>query len=168
MATITGSKTFSKLFILIFFLILPIVDGFFLQQTLRSNCLTYAVDEELVHAAACGETSNTDAIMSAAAAITKESCQLLGVKSVGVDYGLVRTGVAVTIGYDPKPLRILKDLNNTEVSQQVIEICSAEKANQVIVGLPLHKNGTEANQTKITRAFASELANHVIRNLGRS
>ncbi|CAJ1930292.1 unnamed protein product [Cylindrotheca closterium] len=106
--------------------------------------------------------------MSAAAAITKESCQLLGIKSVGVDYGLVRTGVAATIGYEPTPLKILSNLNNTEVSQHVVQMCRAEQASQVIVGLPLHKNGTEANQTTITRMFAAELADHVIKNLGPS
>lgn len=106
-------------------------------------------------------------IMSAAAAITKTSCQLLGLKSVGVDYGLVRTGIAATVGYDPKPLNILSNLNNTEVSKHVVALCRAEQANQVIVGLPLHKNGTESNQTTITRVFAAELAEHVIRELVR-
>jgi len=142
-------------------------NGFLIRRTHYNNFLTHAVDEE-IEAAAFGEGSNDNVIMSAAAAITKESCQLLGVKSLGVDYGLVRTGIAATVGYDPKPLKIMSDLNNTELSQHVVALCRSEQANQVIVGLPLHKNGTEANQTTITRVFAAELAEHVIRDLGPS
>jgi putative Holliday junction resolvase len=85
---------------------------------------------------------------------------------VGVDYGLVRTGVAATVGYNPKPLEIISDLNNTEVCHRVVEICRSEQAQQVIVGLPLHKNGTEAEQTNLTRVFASELALKVLSALG--
>mmetsp|Transcript_21521 Transcript_21521/g.53179 ORF Transcript_21521/g.53179 Transcript_21521/m.53179 type:complete len:208 (+) Transcript_21521:4324-4947(+) len=166
MTILEESKGFSLHFVVIFFLYLSFCDGFLVHQTPRSNVLTRSTDEA-IEAAAFGESSNGDAIMSAAAAITKESCQLLGVKSLGVDYGLVRTGVAATVGYDPTPLKILSNLNNTEVSGCVVEMCRAEQANQVVVGLPLHKNGTEANQTTITRVFAAQLADHVIRNLVR-
>jgi RNase H-fold protein (predicted Holliday junction resolvase) len=105
-------------------------------------------------------------MLHAAAAVTQESCQLLSIKSVGVDYGLVRTGVAVTVGYDPKPLAILTDLNATRVSQQVVRYCRSEQASRVIVGLPLHKNGTVAEQTNLTLNFSQELAKHVLRELG--
>lgn len=158
-----GSNGCSLQIVVVFFLYLSFCDGFQLHQTVRSSVLTHAAED--IDAVLFGSASNEDAIMSAAAAITQESCQLLGVKSLGVDYGLVRTGVAATVGYDPTPLKILSHLNNTEVSKQVVEMCRVEQANQVIVGLPLHKNGTEANQTTITRAFAAELADHVIRNL---
>jgi putative transcription antitermination factor YqgF len=111
--------------------------------------------------------SNMDShLVDAAAAVTQQSCQLLGVKSVGVDYGLVRTGLAATVGYSPKPLAILSDLNSTEVCHQVIKHCKAEQASQIIVGLPLHKNGTEAEQTNVTRIFATELATIALQTLG--
>eukprot|EP00339_Tiarina_fusa_P011009 CAMPEP_0117013132 /NCGR_PEP_ID=MMETSP0472-20121206/10896_1 /TAXON_ID=693140 ORGANISM="Tiarina fusus, Strain LIS" /NCGR_SAMPLE_ID=MMETSP0472 /ASSEMBLY_ACC=CAM_ASM_000603 /LENGTH=242 /DNA_ID=CAMNT_0004716363 /DNA_START=269 /DNA_END=997 /DNA_ORIENTATION=- len=105
-------------------------------------------------------------VMRAAASMTHDCCQLLGVKSVGVDYGLVRTGVAVSVGYNPSPLAILSDLNNTQVSDSVVEICKKEQARRVVVGLPLHKNGTEAEQTNLTRIFAAELAQKVLWGLG--
>ena len=108
----------------------------------------------------------SDNVLRAAASVTRDACPLLGVKSVGVDYGTVRTGVAATVGYNPKPLDILSDLNNTEVCQSLVEICRSEQAKQVIVGLPLHKNGTEAEQTNLTRIFAAELAHHVLFELG--
>ncbi|KAG7355943.1 Holliday junction resolvase [Nitzschia inconspicua] len=154
------------------------------------------------------------AIEDAAANFVQESCPLLGVKSIGVDYGLVRTGIAVTVGYNPKPLDILvwepsstsekqKDRldddgeddsqpplsrpvrngnnrrnndngkeeqpipgNTTQIAFQVVEIAKREQASQIIVGLPLHKNGTEAEQTNLTRVFAAELAMVVLQQLG--
>jgi putative transcription antitermination factor YqgF len=152
------------------------------------------------------------AVEDAAATFTQESCSLLGVKSVGVDYGLVRTGVAVTVGYNPQPLEILvwnhpkeekevekmkkqqrqqqqqqrrqqyyqqtrlqEDVekedtpvvgNITQIAIQVVEITKREQATQIIVGLPLHKNGTEGEQTNITRSFASELSLRVLQELG--
>jgi hypothetical protein len=39
-------------------------------------------------------------LIGAAASLTQDSCRLLGVKSVGVDYGLSRTGIAVTVGFE--------------------------------------------------------------------
>jgi hypothetical protein len=40
------------------------------------------------------------ALIDAAASLTQESCRLLGTKSLGVDYGLARTGIAVTVGFE--------------------------------------------------------------------
>jgi len=37
----------------------------------------------------------------------RERNPLLGVKSISVDYGLVRTGITVTIGYNPKGLDMI-------------------------------------------------------------
>jgi putative Holliday junction resolvase len=107
-----------------------------------------------------------EAIRDAAAEFTQESCPLLGVKSLGVDYGLVRTGIAVTVGYNPTPLQILVESNVTRVAEMVAQIAYRERSDQIIVGLPLHKNGTEAEQTSLTRAFAAELATTVLKELG--
>ena len=110
-------------------------------------------------------TSDED-IINAASAVTQASCRILGVKSIGVDYGLVRTGVAVTVGYNPKPLAILSELNTTQVCERIVQMAKSEQADQIIVGLPLHKNGTEAEQTNITRVFAKELVQLAMKKLG--
>jgi len=104
-----------------------------------------------------GNNDISDNILIAAAELTTTTSSLLGVQSIGVDYGLVRTGLAVSVGYDPKPIAITSDLNNTELSERIIKIAESEKAAQIVVGLPFHKNGTEAEQTVITRAFAEHL-----------
>jgi putative holliday junction resolvase len=105
-------------------------------------------------------------LFRAAATATLDSCRLLGVRSVGVDYGLVRTGIAVTVGYDPMPVDILTNLNATEVAEQVVRYTKTVSATRLIVGLPLHKNGTVAEQTNLTLAFAQELAQFTLRQMG--
>ncbi len=99
----------------------------------------------------------SDQIIQAAAELTTSTSLLLGVKSIGVDYGLVRTGIAVSNGYNPQPLSIVSNLNNTQLSTHIIKLVESEKAQQVVMGLPFHKNGTEAEQTIITRNYASQL-----------
>ena len=112
-------------------------------------------------------------VMDVAASITQESCPLLGVKSLGVDYGLVRTGLAVTVGYEPIPLAILQA--PTEISSanattylcaRIMEYAVSQQVHRLIVGLPLHKNGTVAEQTNLTLAFGAQLAATALRTLG--
>jgi putative Holliday junction resolvase len=120
---------------------------------------------------------------------------MLGLKSLGVDYGIVRTGLAVTVGYNTKPLetivvkpelqeRKIEDDNKEDkskidnnrdvtflgnkkyVSEQVVNVAQREQADQIIVGLPFHSNGTEAEQSFITRLFAAELVMHVLKGVG--
>ena len=125
---------------------------------------------------------------------TRERNPLLGVKSVGVDYGLVRTGVAVTIGYNPEALDVIVtdhpllredeaegmleediakeeekrlEIQRAKVTERVIELALRENADRIVVGLPLHKNGTEAPQSMLARKFAHDhLVIAALRNLG--
>jgi putative holliday junction resolvase len=101
-------------------------------------------------------------------AITTESCRLLGTKSLGVDYGLVRTGLAVTVGFEPTPLTILSDTSNnvSELCRTIVQYATAQQVQQIIVGLPLHKNGTVAEQTLLTLNFTQQLATAVLSCLG--
>jgi putative Holliday junction resolvase len=125
---------------------------------------------------------------------TREKNPLLGVKSIGVDYGLVRTGVAVTIGYNPETLDVIVtdhplladyeaeklseeeiakeeerrlEIQRSKVTERVVELAKRENAERIVVGLPLHKNGTEAPQSLLARKFACDhLALEVLRSLG--
>eukprot|EP00534_Pseudo-nitzschia_fraudulenta_P012387 CAMPEP_0201218172 /NCGR_PEP_ID=MMETSP0851-20130426/190442_1 /ASSEMBLY_ACC=CAM_ASM_000631 /TAXON_ID=183588 /ORGANISM="Pseudo-nitzschia fraudulenta, Strain WWA7" /LENGTH=412 /DNA_ID=CAMNT_0047507851 /DNA_START=463 /DNA_END=1703 /DNA_ORIENTATION=+ len=123
----------------------------------------------------------------------RERNPLLGVKSIGVDYGLVRTGITVTIGYNPKGLDMIVtdhpllqedekgnseaeaekeeerrlEIQHAEIAQKVVELARREIVDQIVVGLPLHKNGTEAAQTTLARKFACDhLATVALRSLG--
>lgn len=109
---------------------------------------------------------SSEAFTSAAATAIKLSCPLLGIKSIGVDYGLVRTGVAVTVGFQPRPLQTIVETNATNVAIAIVSLCQTHKPTNIVVGWPLHKNGTEAAQTKKTRKFVEELTKQVWRELG--
>ena len=106
------------------------------------------------------DANGKPALLDAAAEVfvSSASSYLVGVRSVGVDFGLVRTGVATTVGYDPLPLTILSRLNETEVIEKVVRFCASEVASRVVVGLPIHKNGTESERSIHTREFATKLA----------
>ncbi len=101
--------------------------------------------------------TNAKSILQAAADLTTSTYQRLGTKSIGVDYGLVRTGLAVSLGYSYTPLAIVSNLNNTQLCSHIVKLAEAEEASQIVVGLPFHKNGTEAEQTILTRNFATQL-----------
>ena len=111
---------------------------------------------------------SVDFWLNLGSSITTDSCQLLGIKSLGVDYGLVRTGLAVTVGYEPTPLAIVSDANQniTELCQTIVQYAASQQVQQIIVGLPLHKNGTIAEQTLLTLNFTQQLAVAVLSSLG--
>ena len=129
------------------------------------NTNTASQDEEQISPAP--QTNNPDSSLeSALASHAQESSPLLGIKSIGIDYGGVRTGLAATIGYVYRPLRIVSDLNNTDLCQEVINAAKSESAERIVVGLPLHKNGTESERSNKTRCFAAELSASVLSNFG--
>jgi len=159
----------------------------------KNDKLTYrdsSKDDVVVSFAATVNSSMVPAaatplsLLDVAASVTQESCLLLGVKSLGVDYGLVRTGLAVTVGYEPKALAIIDTstlvVNNNSnttttttmqqqfVCEQIIRYASTENVQRIIVGLPLHKNGTVAEQTNLTLAFGRNLQRHVVSQFGRT
>ena len=92
-------------------------------------------------------------------------------RSIGVDYGLVRTGIAVTTsgGYSPRPLAILTGYANdsASLSSRILDLALSERASDIVLGLPLHKNGTASEQSDITRSFGRFLAGEARRRCGR-
>mmetsp|Transcript_41326 Transcript_41326/g.74497 ORF Transcript_41326/g.74497 Transcript_41326/m.74497 type:complete len:308 (-) Transcript_41326:138-1061(-) len=83
-------------------------------------------------------------------------------RSLGVDYGLTRTGVAITSGgYRPRPLTIIKELNATQLATDIVNYFISEQATNIVLGLPLHKNGTASQQSRITRMFGELLLTEV-------
>jgi putative Holliday junction resolvase len=90
-------------------------------------------------------------------------------RSLGVDYGLVRTGIAVTSGgYSPRPLSILSGHDNaTTLSRSIVDVLINEGATEIVLGLPLHKNGTDSEQSTLTRIFGMVLAMEVRKRCGR-
>jgi putative Holliday junction resolvase len=92
-------------------------------------------------------------------------------RSIGIDYGLSRTGIAITTGgYHPRPLAILSNYNqnSTTLSTQIVQYILSERATNIVLGLPLHKDGSNSEQSNITRTFGQILLQQVRQNCGPS
>jgi putative transcription antitermination factor YqgF len=114
-------------------------------------------------------------------------------RSLGIDYGLSRTGIAVTTGgYRPRPLAILSGytkqytlrnttkikeitgsedgivtgIDNSRLVEAIVSYATSERVTNLVLGLPLHKNGSISEQSNITRKFGMELLECVRRECG--
>ena len=88
----------------------------------------------------------------------------------GVDYGLACTGITITTGgYNPQLLTILSNYNSnsTELSTSIVDTVKSEQAQWIVLGLPLHKNGTDSEQSSITRDFGQVLLGQVRERCGK-
>lgn len=88
------------------------------------------------------------------------------VRTIGVDFGLRRVGVAISSGIASLPLRVLPcgggSIDDFQmVAQLVAKIAAGEGATQVVVGMPYNSTGGEGEQAVITRKFAAVLADRV-------
>ena len=89
-----------------------------------------------------------------------------GVRTLGVDFGLRCCGVAISSGFAPLPLRVMRCGGDSveefeEVAKACARICAGEGADQVILGMPYNSSGGEGEQANSTRVFASMLADAV-------
>lgn len=79
---------------------------------------------------------------------------------LGVDYGLKRIGLAVSDA-DARiasPLRVLRGRGSARADAEAVAAVAAElDASEFVVGLPLHMNGREGEQSRVTRAFVAAL-----------
>lgn len=80
---------------------------------------------------------------------------------MGIDYGTVRVGIALT---DPmqiiaRPYTVLK--NNTALFENIEEIINEKQVSKIILGLPINLSGTDSKKTIEVRNFAHELANRL-------
>lgn len=79
---------------------------------------------------------------------------------LGLDWGARRCGVAVS---DEKrdfvfvrPQLYVK--SGDELIQNILGIISADKISGIVLGLPLHADGTDSDTTKMVREFADSLS----------
>jgi len=138
----------------------------FLRKQLSSSSLAAQTASHESLSTPLNNSTASSSIVDAAAQVTASKCKLLGVKSICVDYGLVRTGIAVTVGYEPTPLAIVAESNITQLCIQIATICKAEDASQIVLGLPVHANGTVAEQTLLTKQFAQVLLSTICEYCG--
>jgi putative holliday junction resolvase len=88
---------------------------------------------------------------------TTPTCELYR-RALAVDYGLVRVGMAVSLGFAPRPLRCVKHNGKpAEVAAAVTAAARRECARDIVVGLPLTFAGREGEQAEATRLFVADL-----------
>lgn len=79
---------------------------------------------------------------------------------LGIDYGTRRIGVAIA-DLETRvatPLTMIDGRNDvTRDASAIIKLAEREQAKTIIVGLPLSMDGSDSEQTQITRRFAYEL-----------
>ena len=78
---------------------------------------------------------------------------------LGVDYGGSRIGLAVwdAVG-GIRPVGVVRHRSRAEDARRVAAIASERGARSIIVGLPLHADGSESAQAKQVRAFVAVLS----------
>ena len=79
---------------------------------------------------------------------------------LGLDWGLHRCGLAISDenrGFVfVRPQITVKTQN--ELIQKVVGIISTDKVSGIVLGLPLHADGTDSDTTKMVREFANLLS----------
>lgn len=97
-----------------------------------------------------------------AAALAPTPPRGVGTRTVGVDFGLRRTGLALSSGFSPMPVAVVSSDGSADdfprVAERVVQLAAAEGATQIVVGIPLNATGGEGEQAEVTRVFATLLA----------
>ncbi len=80
-------------------------------------------------------------------------------KVVALDYGSARTGVAVCdpSGSLARPLETIDRIGAKEGTARLLELLAEHEAELLLVGLPLHADGTVGEQANATMAFVGRL-----------
>nr|MBQ0091578.1 Holliday junction resolvase RuvX [Candidatus Enterousia merdequi] len=82
---------------------------------------------------------------------------------LGLDWGARRCGVAVSDESREytftRPQLYIKSQN--ELIEKILNIINEDKICGVVVGLPLFSDGSESETTKMVRAFAKSLSEHI-------
>ncbi len=85
---------------------------------------------------------------------------MCGMKYLGIDFGEVRIGLALSDsgGRMAFPKNILLNRGNARLAEQMKKLISEEHISKIIVGLPLSLDGKETEESEKARAFGKWLA----------
>lgn len=78
--------------------------------------------------------------------------------TLGIDYGGQRVGLAVSVGFAPRPVDVLTHGTVESLIERMLAVASTEQVARIVIGLPLNTDGTEGPQADVTREFAKQLA----------
>jgi putative holliday junction resolvase len=117
------------------------------------------------HGAFCGgfnltsfqRTAQRSQLLASPTTVLQVTCSY-NRRALVVDYGLRRVGLAVSVGFAPRPLpHIRHDASPEDVAVAVAAAARSTCSVDIVVGLPLTANGSEGEQAAATRLFAEHL-----------
>jgi len=78
---------------------------------------------------------------------------------LAIDYGQKRVGLALSdrLGITAQPFKTIINQSREELIDELAEIIKANDVTEVVIGLPLHMNGTEGERAEKSRVLAAEL-----------
>lgn len=78
---------------------------------------------------------------------------------LGIDHGSKRIGLAIgsTDAGVAVPFKLLEFRGEAALVEDIKAVIVAERIDQVVVGLPISKDGSSSEQTGVARAFAGRL-----------
>lgn len=78
---------------------------------------------------------------------------------MGIDYGQVRVGVAVSdpLGYTAQPVDTFDARDAERLVRQIGQVCDQRAVQTIVVGLPLNMDGSEGPSAQEARRFAELL-----------
>lgn len=78
---------------------------------------------------------------------------------LAIDYGQKRVGLAVSdsLGITAQPFKTIINESREELIDELAEIIKDNEITEVVIGLPLHMNGTEGERAEKSRILADEL-----------
>ncbi len=79
---------------------------------------------------------------------------------ISVDYGDVRTGVAVCDKFQmlASPVTVIKQKDPELLSEEIKKICLEKKAEKIVLGLPKNMDGSEGFRAEACKEFAKLLS----------
>jgi putative Holliday junction resolvase len=86
----------------------------------------------------------------------------VGERVIGIDPGSRRFGVAIGVSGVASPLAVIQREKTLELTvERLATLIIEEEVTAVVIGLPLHLDGSEGSSSKAARKFARALANFV-------
>ena len=81
-------------------------------------------------------------------------------KIMAIDYGAVRTGVAVSdyMGILASPVCVINETNRKKLIEKIAQLSIEHKAEKILVGLPKNMDATEGKSAQNCRLLAKEIA----------
>lgn len=78
---------------------------------------------------------------------------------LSVDYGRVRTGIAVCDKNEiiASPVEVIKEVRQEVLAEKISMLCRRKGAEQIVLGLPKNMDGTEGESALNVRAFSEIL-----------